>query len=178
MANKRAYFRKGIHAKLHPRIRKSRPVHQGLVQIITRDGQSRMMASNEAARQLGRSKGGRVAHERGTRYCWTPEQARAAANKLWRTRWRMNKRIGTRLGRPSKYRPRLNRVVLRQYYANNPTLGITFNNSEQSWFVNGLRISERTALTRLGHKPPPRKRGLVPISDGIPIAPETYHKSR
>lgn len=175
MTGSRQFFRKGVHARAHPVIRKPRPKHRGVVLLVTEaSGHTRYMASAEVAMQKGRSKGGRTAHERGTRYCWTPEQARDAAKKAWRTRWRMNKRINVRLGRPAKQRPAVNHAKLRAYYHAYPLLGITCEGLRGDnvwvWTQDNQRISERTALIRLGHLPPPRKRGFLPIDDGIVIA--------
>lgn len=174
---RRRYFTKGQDAKVLQHLKAStkrpRPVHKGLVQVVNHLGQSHLMSSAEAAMQLGRSKGGRTAHLRGTRYCWTSEQARKAALKAWKTRWRLSKRLNIRLGRPAKLRARVNRAQLRAYYATTPYLGIWYSPKtgwHQRTSEGDSRLTERTALIRLGHLPPPRKRGFVPVDTGIPIA--------
>ena len=76
-----------------------------MVLIELSPGQYRAMSSREYAMQLGRQKGGQIAQARGTAHRWTSEEARKAARKVWKTRWKMNKRIGIRLGRPAKNLP-------------------------------------------------------------------------
>lgn len=183
MTGSRNFFRKGVEAKKvadNKPLPKPKPVHKGLVQIETKEGRVLLMGSAQAAMQQGRSKGGREAHRKGTRFCWTSEQARAAAQKAWKTRWRKAK--GIRIGRPAKQRPAVNHAKLRTYYSTRSYMGVQFDAKTNVWMQTDSHnkvtypITERTALIRLGHLPPPRKRGLVPVGDGIPIATKRKHK--
>ena len=101
----RHYFGKAIAPAPKP-ARKPRPNHKGkMVLIELGPGQFRAMSSREYAMQLGRQKGGQTAQARGTAHRWTSEEARKAAQKVWKTRWRMNRKIGIRLGRPARNLP-------------------------------------------------------------------------
>lgn len=125
-----------------------------------------------AARQIGRSKGANRLHELGLAHRWTSEEARKVAKKLWSTRWRMNKHIKKRIGRPSKHRAPINHANMRARYTDNPECGIHYAAHSGRWLSgvgdDAREISERTALIRLGYLPSSHSRqGYVPrLPDG------------
>ncbi len=139
------------------------------------DGGVLHVNGTRAAQQIGRSRGATRLHELGLAHRWTPDEARKVANKLWRTRWRMNGHIKARIGRPTKHRPAIDHVLMRERYNDNPEGGIHYLANVWGggqWF-RGLgddarEISERTALIALGHLPPRHsKQGFVPrLPDG------------
>ncbi len=172
-------------SRLHPKRKpakygtKKRVVHTGKAVIaLLPDGQHRTMAQRDAVSQMGRSKGGLTAQQRGTAHRFTSAEASKAAKKLWATRYKMNHRIGTRLGRPAKLSAPVRRPALREkhvffygcpagvYYLSSPWmegLGIY----QPQWVVRTadrtVGIGERTALRKLGYLPYPRK-GVIPVS--------------
>ncbi len=103
------------------------------------------------------SLGGRVSQASGKGHRFNSETARKAALKAWKTRWRFLKRSGTRIGRPAKYRPRVKRAPLREYYALHPTDEIAYLPHIGKWIRRddqGIRVvGERVALRHLGHLP-------------------------
>lgn len=120
----------------------------------------KLMAHREYRRLLGNSKGGQVAAQRKTAHRWTPETARKAAQKLWRTRYRVNKHIGVRLGMVLAKRPPVFRAPLRARYALGPDTnpaGIWYDPFNRQWVRAGTVLSERQALRQLGHLPGPNK---------------------
>ena len=141
------------------------------------------MGDEEAHRQMARAKGGRRVQELGTGYRWTPAEARAAARKLWDRVYprkgfsSRRKADGTqetyRPGWPAKRAPRRSRAAWRAYYAAHPTNCIWYEPTTREWWTEDSllypphRLSERTALRRLGHLSYPRK-GLVPDTT-IPV---------
>jgi hypothetical protein len=147
----------------------------GKLRLVTlADGTTRLMSADEVRRKLASQKGGRTAARKGTRYSWNSKTAREAALKAWATRWRRLRYSGVRAGRPRHQRPPVDHAKLRAYYAKHPTLGIHFYPASNRWFEvtsqGYVQLSERSALIRLGHLPPPRKRGNIPIDDGIEVA--------
>jgi hypothetical protein len=133
------------------------------------------MSSRKAAQVLGGQKGGLAIAAAGTAHRWTPETARKAAVKSWTKVRKFNKRINARVGVKANRRKALWRAPLRAYYAENPTRGIHFENSflGARWLrtSHGItrEISERAALTALGHLSSPR--GYIP--DSITPVPRT-----
>lgn len=164
---RRSFFRKGV--ALRDRQRKV-PVpkikHKGQA-VLTRVQQGdkqlvRLMSSSDAHQLVGVSKGGMAIQASGQAHRWTSETARAAAKKLWATRWKFNHRIGARLGRPSKLRPRVNRVRIRAQYVDPPPFkGILYHPPTDAALKGHWShteddgrtrvISEKAALTRLGY---------------------------
>lgn len=172
-------------SRLHPRRKpakygtKKRVVHEGKAVItLLANGEHRLMSQREAVSQIGRSKGGRTAQQRGTAHRFTREEASKAAKKLWATRYRMNQRIGTRLGRPAKLKPMVRRQPIRDqrtwsaaWAQQFPILvgegQVLFDADLRQWFQWDQHlvrhyIGERTALRKLGYLPYPRK-GTVPL---------------
>jgi hypothetical protein len=92
------------------------------------------MTSANAARVMSGRRCGLLAAERGTAYRWTSETARKAAVKSWTKRRKFNHRIGTRIGVKAARRPAQWREPLREYYAENPTRGITYNTFSGQWY--------------------------------------------
>jgi aldehyde:ferredoxin oxidoreductase len=131
------------------------------------------MSSRTAAQVLGGQKGGLKSAALGTAYRWTTETARKAAVKSWTKRRKFNKRIGTRVGMKTNRRPRLWREPLRQYYAENMTRHITYNLFSGQWYRLGRIVSERAALTALGHLS--TVRGFIP--DSVTHSPRHSEKA-
>lgn len=170
---------KGIYQRhpTPPKRRAPRKVQmpQNKVVIAQAPGISIGMSRAEAARQIGRSKGGQARARANTGHTFTSETARAAARKLWdkdyplrgfqgrptATGPQVRVRIGKKVGR----RPAVNRKALRARYAECPTNGIEYHPEAGYWTRTDDHmcnlIGERTALRQLGHLPYPRK-GLVP----------------
>lgn len=188
-------MKKPINRHLHPR-RKPRPwgsrvSHKGkAVIVLTREGVTRTMSSRDAASQLGRSKGGRTAQARGTGHRYTSETARAAARKLWDTRYPMNVKLGRRLGRVSKCLPAVRRAPLREKHAFSAPEGYphaagiyyvklhTVSGVRHQWVSydggTGVQLlGERTALRRLGYLRYPRK---LPMPVTVTPAPQVRPK--
>jgi hypothetical protein len=129
---------------------------------------SRTMAAREAARQQGRRKGGLKTQALGLGHRWTSETAREAARALWaRKRHKplgssQGTRLGVRIGLRSNRRKPVLRAPLREHYAQHVVRGIAYIPADAStpgfWSQmteHGIqRISERTALTKLGHLRP------------------------
>ena len=143
----------------------------------------RAMSRGQAGNVLGGQKGGRQAWVNGTAHRFTSESARKAARRRWDHHHKVNTRIGVRLGMTSTRRPAVDHKALRRQYALEPgfdSLGpIWYNPRLQIWqsddFGRGnKRISERTALIRLGHL---KKRSRGPfIPDSVkPVYRGTKH---
>jgi hypothetical protein len=169
----RQYFKRGIEAAKAikpPKVK--RPVH-GSNLVMGRLGRPdkgplyRTMTSREAALQLGRAKGAATLHRLGKAHTWTSEEARAAAKKVWATRWRMIKKIGRRIGRKAKNGPIVRRAKLRERYRNNQVKGVWYDPERACWWIDLTNtprlISEHAALVRLGHLKS-RRKGIVPDS--------------
>lgn len=130
------------------------------------DGSTRRYGSTWLRRRRAQSKGGFAIAQLGLAHRWTSETARKAALKRWRTRNRMNKLIGKRVGLPSKNRAPVDRQKLRVLYSVCPRLGIIYHQKMKQWLrlsPNGSIVrplSERWALTYLGHLG--RQTGRVP----------------
>lgn len=113
------------------------------------------MATAEAARQLGRSKGGQAVQAAGKAHRFTSETARAAAVKSWARKGRKTK-SGRRIGRPSKYQPQLDREAIRVKHASPARVWCR----EGVWVHIDRVISERQALSLLGYIKSPH--GYIP----------------
>lgn len=129
------------------------------------------MTAERARKQVERRKGAQVIQRTGQAHQWTPEQARRAAKRRWRTpkgkyggtrRNRATGRFYARLAR----RPAMTeamRVTIRAEYSQIPKDGLYWGQGDDSgtgqwWSVDiqgdrmsQRRISERAALVRLGH---------------------------
>lgn len=161
----RQFFKKAHMLDKVPRVPKpKKPSLKGRLVMVRYEGQlsPRTMSATQAARLLGNAKGGRTKAERGNKAgCFTPDSARKAARKLWRTRWRFNKRIGTRIGMASKRAPQVKRAPLRLKHTTEVVKGIFYDPNDVyggSWWRGSTafggpihRITERTALIRLGY---------------------------
>lgn len=178
----RHFFRCAHEQDRPPRV--PRPQHRRRIVLGQRTEPNgkltlRTMSSREAAMQMGRSRGGTKAHATGKAYEWDSESARKAARRAWATRWRMNRKIGKRLGRPAKNRPAVDHKALRERYATGMAghagdhiiwFSPATSTRPACWWddlygYGNKRISERTALIRLGHLPPKtRHRGFIPES--------------
>jgi hypothetical protein len=135
------------------------------------------MSSRKAARVLGGQRGGLQAAVSGKAHKWTTETARKAAHKSWTKRRKFNKRIGTRVGMVvNKRKPLAPRAFWREYYAENPTRGIScvYIGLGWEWVREGRPISERAALIALGHLK--SSRGYIP--DTITPVPRQKTKSK
>lgn len=154
----------------HLLVKLPKPPRQTVALILT-TGQSRVMPAIVWAQMAGRSRGGTTSHLRGVRPCWTTETARKAALKRWGPKGRNRLYKGRRVGLKSKRRAAIDHAALRVAYtvrynpATSPLpLGRIFfvpHPLRLQWFevtATGYRcLSERTALTKLGHLPSPRK---------------------
>ncbi len=151
--------------------------HRGKVVMLRMpDGGTRNMSARTFVHLQGCSKGGQVTASRPNPGRFTSETGRKAATKIWATRWRYNKHIKSRTGRASKYAPRVMRGALRTYYALHETRGIRYYfpteySLDGFWLLTVVpgvvrRITERTALRRLGHLPRPYT-GFIPTNDQI-----------
>jgi hypothetical protein len=162
----RQFFKRGRIAKATPKPPKppKPPDHRDKLVMGTRvtelGKKTQAMTSAQAARVMHGRRCGLLAAERGTAYRWTSETARKAAVKSWTKRRKFNHRIGTRIGVKAARRAPCWREPLRQYYAENPTRGITFNTFTQQWYRDNRIVSERAALVALGHLP--SKAGYIP----------------
>ena len=129
--------------------------------------QVRRMRLGEAARQIARSRGGQVAQSTGVGHRWTSEEARKAGAKGLRTRdGKMNHVWHRKIGGRSRRRPKVDHAALRQcystYYPINPQrIWYGFGEWYQECFGKRIVLSERQALTKLGHLKP-RTKGFVP----------------
>jgi hypothetical protein len=158
MAATRQFFKRGIAAKHTPKPPKPvRPNHKGKAVVGTRitelGKRTKILSSGHTANVLNGHRCGLLAADRGTAHRWTSETARKAAIKSWTKRRKFNKRIGTRIGVKAARRQSVFRQPLRDYYAETPTRGITFNAFTQTWYRNNRIVSERAALVALGHLP-------------------------
>lgn len=124
------------------------------------DGRVRRYHSTWLARRRGQSRGGLAIARLGLAHRWTRETARKAALKRWRTRNRLNKQLGIRVGLSPKTRERVHRAQLRLKYGlqtGKMRLGIYYDYMDPAgWYRlssdGSIRpLSERWALTYLGH---------------------------
>lgn len=157
----RTFFNKGRALALRPPKVKPPPKRKiperAYITVEAPDGKGvRQYRTRYVNNKLASQKGGQTAQARGTGHRWDSESASKASKKVWRTRWRVNKRLGVRVCRKPKNRPTVSHVELRGFYANNPVKGIVYG-TDTGWLLTDAhgtrRISERTALTRLGHLP-------------------------
>lgn len=140
------------------------PDHNVLVEFTRPDGSTyqRLMGGKAYRKLMAVSKGGRIARDNGKQHRWTSEEARKAAKKLWATRWR--KVRGVRVGVPAKKRAPVRReAIRRQRCFDDGTEGPWFDPFSRTWWSQGRRVTERTALRKLGHLPSP----LPPIPTRI-----------
>ena len=124
------------------------------------------------ARQTGASKGGLRIAELGVAHRFTPETARKAALRRWKTRTRISKRLGIRLGMKPKNRPAVKRAPIRAIHdvwqGAKPVQGVCYNSKLGTWAFEGRIISERRALQRLGYLPPTNK-NWVPVQEQFSV---------
>ncbi len=146
------------------------------VQFVLPDGTHRRFDTKALGKKKAQSKGALRLAELGLAHRWTPETARKAVNKRWRTRNRMNKRIGKRIGLPSRNRKVVDRVALRAQYDvqhHYSQRGIYYGGPIVGWYrllVGGhIRpISEKWALTYLGHLGSQKGKGYRKVLD-LPV---------
>lgn len=127
------------------------------------NGQTRLLQPAAVRLRLGQSRGGQAAQANGLANRFTSETGRKAARK---SHGRRSKRTGAVLGRKRKYRPRIDRKALRArhvWWLTAPEEDICYWPDLGVWTDNGQRLSERTALIRLGHLPP-RRRMPLPVA--------------
>lgn len=118
----------------------------------------------------GNSKGGQMTATRPNSGRFTTASGRKAAQHAWKTCWRALRAPGNdsppiRIGRARKYRPAVDRAAARARYSGNQVNGVWFDPEVENWYgVTDTptyhcirRITERTALRRLGHLAYPRK---------------------
>ena len=142
------------------------PRHQGksVWVVMDKSGKKQLMSSRAAAHRMGVSKGGKMIHALGKAHQWTSEEARKAARKGWKHKGRLATRIGIRVGRSAKRRPRVVRAPLRAQYAwvtgQGPRPLVWFDQGLGQWFAVSIlnplaiyKVSERAALVRLGYLP-------------------------
>ena len=164
------HFFKKAHAHDRPPTVK-RPNYRGKVVLVRMPGRGTIpMAARKLAHLQGASKGGTATASRPNPGRFTSESGRKAARKVWATRWRPSAfREGVRTGRRVKYRPRVNRAALRIRYSEYPVKGIQYDPEYDTWMLTdsyGIRrVTERTALRRLGHLPNPAR--FVPTNDDV-----------
>jgi hypothetical protein len=136
-------------------------------------------AASWIARQTGAQKGGLTIQAAGTAHQWTPETAQKAALRRWKTRTKVSKRLGIRLGGKIKNAPQVKHAPLRHLFSRcEPIAGVWYDPSMQIWVADGRKISERAALIRLGYLPS-RRKGWVPAmqnSDALRSADEKEAK--
>jgi hypothetical protein len=170
----RKYFTKAIAPIKPPKPPVIKRSKQQFVVVRLPNGETRFMNSGYVAMKMGQSKGGERVQQLGKAHRWTSEEARACAKKLWATRWKMNRRINKRLGRPASNKPMVMRAALRAHYAVWPDKGIHYQPPRLLgvglWILTtkeGSRVlSERAALIRLGHLP--SQHAFIPkIVDGM-----------
>ncbi len=173
MSPTRRYF-----TKSHQNPRPPKPVkveaepQPQFVQFVLADGVHRRFDTKALGRKKAQSKGALRLAELGLAHRWDSETARKAVNKRWKTRNRMNKRIGKRIGLPSKNRPPVDRAALREHYRFHLTLGISYA-QDFGWtrlMPNGsIRpLSEKWALTYLGHLGNQKGKGYRKVLD-LPV---------
>lgn len=165
------FFRKAAEARTRPRPPKQqRPDHQyKIVMIRKTSGQLFAMSSAKLAHLQGASKGGQTTAGRPNPGRFTSTSGRKAALKVWKTRWKFNRRIGTRIGRRAKPRPRIAREPLRQFYTMTTKRDIRFDAQQRLWYLAERPITERTALQRLGYLPKPGR--FVPLPEDVAYEP-------
>lgn len=149
------YWCKVRHCAHSPHISRAKKYDRQVVLIKTSKG-TRTMAARRYAHLKGAQKGGQKTAQGPNMGRFNPDTARKAALARWLGRHKVNKRIGVRLGLPSKKQaPGVSRAHLRYLYSRAPRLGIRFVRLTQEWVQMGdswIRvISEQTALRRLGH---------------------------
>ena len=172
-------------SRLHPPRRrdtykvvpKPRPNHRQKTVIVTTRGRkgTTIMTSREAAKQLGRSKGGQRRVALGTGHTWSKEEARLAGIK--------SHQKGSRR-RSAKRRPAVDHEAIRAAHTSDATSDL-FNGAwyvavAHRWVHNGVCVSERTALRHLGYIAFPRK-GQIPLAilsatPGSPFASQVQRR--
>lgn len=136
------------------------PPHQlvlGVADTATGSQKVRLMTAKQARQRMAGHKAGRTTAARPSVGRFDSEMAQRASRKLWTKKYPLKK--GIRLGLPALKRKKVseNRAALRIKYAESPTLGITYRVEDAVWViladVDGQErvISERSALTKLGH---------------------------
>lgn len=171
------------HCACRPHVSRAGLHRYKVLTIRREDGVHRLMASRRYAHLKGAQKGGRTTASRPNPGRFSSETARKASLARWQGRHRKNGHVGLRLGLQRKRtRPEVSRAHLRYLYARVPRLGIRFDTRFGVWhagcelrrvangdlvFMWGERISERTALRRLGHLPFDRKNWVPSESDQI-----------
>lgn len=164
MKPSRSFFTKAHSLDKVPTLKLKRKVYKGLPGLAVPVPGKGVMVANQAwlAKQAGRSKGGLAIAEAGTAHRWTTETARKAALRRWKTRTKISKRLGIRLGNRIKNRSPVKHAPLRHLFSRcEPVQGVWFDAGLQIWVFNGRKISERRALQRLGYLPATNK-GWVP----------------
>ena len=158
MSPTRRYFRKAVTP---PEPTQKSPAWQApYIQGIGPDGSSRVYIPEFVRLALQRSKGGKAVHARKRAKChFTPETARKAALKRWRTRNRILKGAGggagLRVGQGRKRAPKLDYVALRNHYSQwRDDWKVLYDAGARVWLVRDdhgeRRVSERTALKYAG----------------------------
>lgn len=164
------FFRKAIHAPWAPKPPKVYEF-RALTALGTRykpDGgpQYRLMDMGKAQQAMGGRRGGKQAWLNGRANKFNSISGRKAARRRWDRYSPINGHIGVRLGLRANRRPAVNHASLRVFYTAHPTYGVWFDWEDQRWYagVDAHPISERTALTRLGHLKPQkgRERSFIP----------------
>ena len=158
MCPTRRYFRKAV-APPEPTPR-SAAWQAPYIQGIGPDGSSRVYTPEYVRLALQRSKGGKACHARKRAKChFTPETARRAALKRWKTRNRILKGAGggtgLRVGQGRKRAPRLDYAGLRSRYVEfRSDWRVRYDSERGHWLVRDdhgeRRVSERTALKYAG----------------------------
>lgn len=150
--------------------------YQGKVAVVRTGSGTKLIGLRKLAQLQGNRKGGEVSATRPNAGRFTSATGSRAARKVWATRWRKIARSGIRIGRRSNIRPAVDHAALRDLYSHNQIRGIWFEPASGGWVASwyGLdlwgvkrRISERTALQRLGHLPRTRKHWQPAITDKI-----------
>jgi hypothetical protein len=139
--------------------------------VQTRSG-PKLIGLRQLAQLRGNSKGGTVTASRPNPGRFTPESGRKAAQKVWATRWRLSPfKSGVRLGRPRTNAPAVKRSPIQAIHSAHPVNGLWFDQKNRCWWLiegdTHRRITERTALRRLGHLPRTRKHWQPENTDPI-----------
>lgn len=135
----------------------SRPDHRRKTVLTYVRGMKRptTMASREAAKQLGRSKGGQTRVALGVGHFWTSDTARAAALK--------SRQKGARR-RSAKRRKALDYQAIRSLHTNSRPVYWSGSVWIRVTDAGQFPISQRTAMSYLGYRPRSDRgvKGLVP----------------
>jgi hypothetical protein len=161
------------HCACRPHVSRAGKYRYKVHTIRREDGTHRFMSARRYAHLKGAQRGGQTTALRPNPGRFNSETARKAALARWLGRHKANPRTGLRPGRVlRRTRPEVSRAHLRYLYSRVPRLGIRFDARFGVWhagcelrrvangdlvFMWGERISERTALRRLGHLPAARK---------------------